>query len=395
MTGGGPGHTPARGRRRRRLGPRLVEPFPAVGGNSVAAWEQSPEFFDRLLRAIDAATATVDVEMYLWDDDEVGRSFVLALHRAAARGLCVRVLIDAAGASAAAGPLGVVNDAGGDVRIFSPFRLRFLRRYFHRTHKKLLICDGWHAFTGGAGFSLHWSSGARSEAPWQDRMFEVRGPVVAQLVRVFETDFSRWPRRSAAPPRDRLDATLDLSAAGAAELRVLRGWPDARDFRTTLLDHVSAARDRVWIGSPYFIPPPSLLRALTAALRRGVDVQFVLPSGNFAHPLLWHASRRHYGWFIRRGAKIHEYEHGFYHAKIAVFDRTAAITGSSNLDYWSWNRNAEIDIVATDTPTVDLAAKAFEDDRARSREVTLREIGLRSWFTRLKERTAGWVEDWL
>jgi len=380
---------------KRRFASRLVDPFPAVGGNAIVATDHGPTFFEGMLAAIRAARATVDVEMYLWDDDEVGRSFVDALRDAALRGVRVRVIVDAVGAAEVVSRLDSVDEAGGDVRVFSPFRFRFFRRYFHRTHKKLLITDSALAFTGGAGFSLHWTSGARREEPWHDRMFEIRGPVVRQLERVFETDFQRWPARRERAAVERPDATLDLTSAGISNLRVLRGWPDARDFRTTLVQQVAAARERIWIGTPYFFPPPSLLRALTAAMKRGVDVRFVFPSGNYAHPLLWHAMRRHYRWFLKRGAKVHEYSRGFYHVKIAIIDRTAAIVGSSNLDYWSWSRNAEIDIVATDAETADALAACFEADRACARAVSTSDVGLASWWSRMKQRAAGWVERWL
>jgi phosphatidylserine/phosphatidylglycerophosphate/cardiolipin synthase-like enzyme len=380
---------------RRRLGRRLTEPFEIVGGNELLAAEHGPTFFEGMLEAIANSRVTVDVEMYLWDDDEVGRRFIEALRDAAARGLRVRILIDAVGARGVASKLDAVDDAGGDVREFSPFRIGLLRRYFHRTHKKLLICDGENAFTGGAGFSLHWSSGRHSDQAWHDRMFHMRGPVAGQLVTLFESDFERW-----RPRRERVNAppalpVADITMAGSAELRLLRGWPDAFDFRATLLECIRGARERVWLGSPYFIPPPSLLRALTAALRRGVDVRLVLPSGNFAHPLLWHASRRHYGWFLKRGARIHEFRDSFYHAKLAVIDRTAAIVGSSNLDYWSWDRNAEIDLLATDAPTVCFVAELFESDQARSRAVTLAEVRRRSWWAFAEEAFLGGVERWL
>jgi phosphatidylserine/phosphatidylglycerophosphate/cardiolipin synthase-like enzyme len=188
---------------------------------------------------------------------------------------------------------------------------------------------------------------------------------------------------------------MDLSRPGTSRLRVLRGWPDARDFRAELVARVHAATERVWIGTPYFIPQPSLLRALRSAAKRGVDVRLVVPAGNAAHPLIWHASRRHYGFMLRRGAKIHEFAPAFYHAKLAVIDRGAALFGSSNLDYWSWNRNAEIDLLATDEETVEYLAACFEKDLARSREVTRKELGMRSAWMRMKERAAGWIEDWL
>ena len=380
---------------RRRLGKRLREPFATTAGNSLATAEDGPTYFDTMLAAIDGARSSVDVEMYLWDDDDVGRRFVDALAAAAKRGVRVRVLIDAVGAAEVEKPLGAVDDAGGDVRVFNPFRFRFLRVYFHRTHKKLLICDEAVAFTGGAGFSKWWSGGKRREEEWHDRMFHVAGPVVRDLVTVFEADHHRWPPRRERTEPPPPDPTVDLAPAGTAEMRVLRGWPDGRDFRKTLVAQIAGARERVWIGTPYFVPPLSLARALTGALNRGVKVELVLPSSNYSHPLMWHAARRYYGWFMSRGARIHEYAHGFYHAKLAVIDGAAAIVGSSNLDSWSWNRNAEIDLLATDAESVSLVAACFEADRARSRLVTRADVGMRSLWARTTDTFAGWIEKWL
>ena len=379
----------------RRLGMRLREPFPDRAGNSLAAAEHGPTYYDGMLEAIDGARVSVDVEMYLWHDDDVGRRFVDALAAAASRGVRVRVLIDAVGAAAIQGLLAAVDDAGGDVRVFSPFRIAFLRAYFHRTHKKLLICDGATAFTGGAGFSMSWSGGKRREDDWHDRMFRVKGPVVRDFVQVFESDHHRWPPRRERAPTPAPDTTADLVPAGTAEIRVLRGWPDGRDFRKTLVEQIASAKERVWIGTPYFIPPLSLARALTAALNRGVKVELVLPSSNYAHPLMWHAARRYYGWFMSRGARIHEYSRGFYHAKLVVIDGTAAIVGSSNLDSWSWNRNAEIDLIATDPASVALVAACFDADRARSRLVTRSDFGMRGFWARATGRFAGWISKWL
>lgn len=379
----------------RRLGKRLREPFATTTGNSLDAAEHGTTYYDGMLAAIAGARTSVDVEMYLWDDDDVGRRFVDAVTAAASRGVRVRVLIDAVGAAEVEGPLGAVDEAGGDVRVFNPFRFAFLRGYFHRTHKKLLICDEAVAFTGGAGFSKWWSGGKRREEEWHDRMFRVAGPVVRDLVSVFESDHHRWPPRGERAPRTVPDPTVDLAAAGTASLRVLRGWPDGRDFRKTLVAQIKTARERVWIGTPYFVPPLSLVRALTSALARGVKVELVLPSSNYAHPLMWHAARRYYHWFMARGARIHEYGRGFYHAKLAVIDGTAAIVGSSNLDSWSWNRNAEIDLLASDAESVELVAKCFEADRARSRLVTYSDVGMRSLWARTTDTFAGWIEKWL
>jgi phosphatidylserine/phosphatidylglycerophosphate/cardiolipin synthase-like enzyme len=240
---------------RRRLGRRIRSAFDVADGSSIEPLSPGEVFFKRMAAAIDAATHSVDVEMYLWHDDEVGRIFSDALVRAVRRGLLVRVLVDAQGAGDADGLIDAVASAGADVRVFNPFRFRFWSRYIHRTHKKLLLLDACVGFTGGAGFSLHFSGSKGGDGPWHDRMYEIRGPAVSQLRASFEADFDRWDARCA--PCDGPDVTVTWlpppRVSGGAKLRVLRGWPDAREFRGVLLDAIRAANDRVRIGTP---PPP-------------------------------------------------------------------------------------------------------------------------------------------
>ena len=147
-----------------------------------------------------------------------------------------------------------------------------------------------------------------------------------------------------------------------------------------LLRAVRGAREKVLIGTPYFVPRLRLLAALTGALRRGVHVELVVPSLEWAHPLLWYAARRYVGVMLQRGAVVRYYAPSFYHAKIAVVDDTHAFLGSSNLDGWSWRRNAELDLVFTDAATVAEIAACFDADREHAPVLTRdehRKAGLR------------------
>lgn len=382
---------------RLRLGRRIREPFAPADGCAVEPLGPGAAFFERMASAIDGARREVDVEMYLWHDDDVGRLFAGALARAARRGVRVRVLTDAQGARDADEIVAGVAAAGADVRVFNPFRLRFWSRYIHRTHKKLLLVDGAVAYTGGAGFSLHFSGGKSGERPWHDRMYELRGPVVSQLLAVFEAGFGRWD--PACAPCAGPDATVPIlptpSVSGGARIRVLRGWPDARDFRTVLLDAIRSAERRVWIGTPYFLPPHSVRKALYDAAARGVDVRVIHPSLDHANAVLYHAVRARYGRYLRRGVQIHEFATAFYHAKTLVVDGTLAVVGSSNFDSWSWKRNAEIDLAVDDAGTVERIAELLVSDWAASRLVTPEDARVRSFLASVGHRLVQSIEDWL
>lgn len=361
----------------RRLGKRLIQPFPEVDGNRVRSLHDAAASFRIMLDAIRAAQTSVDLEMYLWDDDDLGRRFQRALSEAAKRGVRVRVLVDGFGASEVTGsPLRRVEEAGAAVRVFNPVRWYPYRRMFRRTHKKLLILDGCTGFCGGTGFSEVFLSGKSDERPWHDRMYQLSGPIVGQLITQFEVDFARWgPREGKFGSMPALGCASEshasvLTPKGSARGRVLRGWPDGRDFPSTLLKRLHGAHTTIRIGTPYFVPRVRLLLALMRALKRGVRVQLIVPAPEFSNLVLWHGGRRYLAPLLKRGAEVRLYGESFYHAKIAVIDQDVAIIGSSNLDGWSWRRNAELDLCFTDGATAQSLTTDFESDWLASRPFT-------------------------
>ena len=55
----------------------------------------------------------------------------------------------------------------------------------------------------------------------------------------------------------------------------------------------SAARERIWIQNPYFLPEPAAIEALGRAVARGVDVRVMVPSAEASDmPIVQHAAHR-------------------------------------------------------------------------------------------------------
>ncbi|HLG42595.1 MAG TPA: cardiolipin synthase B, partial [Planctomycetota bacterium] len=66
-------------------------------GNRVRLLARPPEAVQRMLEAIAGAQRGILLEMYIFDDDEVGRAFADALIERARRGIPVRVMYDSLG----------------------------------------------------------------------------------------------------------------------------------------------------------------------------------------------------------------------------------------------------------------------------------------------------------
>jgi cardiolipin synthase len=122
------------------------------------------------------------------------------------------------------------------------------------------------------------------------------------------------------------------------------GFPVENNLQL-FLSLLYAARERIIITSPYFVPEESMLRGLLAATERGVHVElFVSEIGDQA--LVWHAQRSYYQALLDAGVVIYCYPAPFIlHAKHLSVDEEVALIGSSNMDMRSFGLNSEISML--------------------------------------------------
>ena len=77
-----------------------------------------------------------------------------------------------------------------------------------------------------------------------------------------------------------------------------------------------------------------------------------------------------------------------YHTKVMVVDDVWVSVGSTNFDDRSFRLNDEANLNVVDAEFGQEQARAFEDDRRRSRQVTLEAWRHRPLWERLQERWA-------
>lgn len=174
----------------------LVRPGRAItgravaGGNAVLPLHNGEEAYPVMLRAIEKARRRVYLSTFIFGNDAVGESFAAALARAAERGCDVRLLMDGVGSFH---PLaGWKRRLGPGVRLayFLPPALVPPQLSINlRTHRKMLVCDGQEAFTGGMNISEHHLAALPRPERVQDVHFRCVGPVARQLEVAFLLDW--------------------------------------------------------------------------------------------------------------------------------------------------------------------------------------------------------------
>lgn len=381
---------------------------PLTTGNEVLLLQDGPATYRAMLAAISAARDHINMETYILDDDEVGHHFARALIDKQRQGVQVHLIRDSVGTIGTPAAFFEGMAASG-IRVleFNPVNplgaLAANKAWSlnQRDHRKLLIVDGHTAFLGGINISSVYSGGSRnvfararpSDQPaWRDTDLQLRGPVVAELQKLF---LATWEAQK-GPPLAAKRYFPPPENVGRQVVRAIGSSPDEPYslIYATLLSAIASAETSVRITNAYFVPDPQLLEALEAAAARGVEVTLILPSKTDSW-LVFHAGRVYYDRLLRAGVKIHERRGVILHSKTALIDGVWATVGSTNLDWRSFLHNHELNAVVLGTEFGSQVQAMFARDLAASDAITLAQWRRRTLDLRAKELFARAWEYWL
>jgi cardiolipin synthase len=404
-----------RKRLRRRLGRRVVEDalsamesLRAAGPNELQvarvpiAMREAPPlhaqavdlYFDgnaayaAIFAAIEAAREHVHLEYYIYEPDQIGTRLRDLLVKKARAGVTVRLLVDGTGSSRLRRRfLRPLRDAGAQVAWFNPVSIRWIRtrRIDFRSHRKIVVCDGAVAFTGGMNVAdVH--SAELSPRYWRDTQLRIAGAAVLTVQRIFVEDW--YFATGSLPPRT-AGLFPDQDGVGPLVVQVVASGPD-HDFMTihdTYFTAITRATARVWLTTPYFVPDEAIATALCTAAMRGVDVRLLLPVRGDSR-LIDLAARSYMPELLDSGVKVYEYLPRFVHAKTIVVDDDLAIVGTANLDNRSFKLDFELTALVFDRAAAARLAAAFEADLTESRAMDAAARAHLSLPRRLGEATA-------
>ena len=287
---------------------------------------------------------------------------------------------------------GAARAAGVPVATFLPSGVPFFFPYATlRNHRKLLVVDGAIGFTGGLNIRDGCWLAHAPRNPVRDMHFQLRGPVVAQLLEVFAEDWQFATDESL----DGGDGAEDpwrprATAAGAGLARGIRFGPDDPDvgrIRLVIMAALAAAQTSVRIMSPYFLPDDAVCQALDVAAMRGVEVDIVIPAENNLPPVAW-AMTAMLWQVLGRGCNVWLSPPPFDHTKLFVVDDAWAMFGSGNWDERSLRLNFEFNVETYDRDLCARLGRHVAETVARSRRITLEEVDGRSLPIRLRDGIA-------
>lgn len=361
------------------LGPPLLE------GNRVTLLQNGSQIFPRMLEAIRGAEHSITFENFVFTDGYVSRAFVEALCERARNGVKVHFLQDAMGCNCLHGELmSRLTDAGVELEIFRYYNVT---RFNHRTHRKLLVIDGRLGFVGGVGIADAWDGNGDQPDHWRDTQYEVEGPVVGQMQQAF---LDNWVQtRGCVLHGEKYFPELPPVGDTVCQIFTSSVTEGADSARLMFLFSIAAARRRIRIVNPYFIPDNLVLTMLCAALKRGVSVEIIGPSDRIDQHTVRFVGRSRWGALLQAGARIYEFQPALLHCKYFVVDDCWASVGSCNLDDRSLCLNEEANLNVWDEDFAREHLRMFEEDKQRSVEVTYQQWKQRSVTEKIVGHLAG------
>ncbi|WP_146390306.1 cardiolipin synthase [Allorhodopirellula solitaria] len=372
---------------------------PICEGNHFELLIDGEAFVSSLMDQIATAEHYVYAEFYIIRDDAMGKRFADALIAQAEAGRTVRLLYDEVGClKLPSSYLSRLRGAGVDVRAFNTrqgwvnrFQLNF------RNHRKLLVIDGQRGVVGGLNIGDEYLGNHGWVERWRDTAVAVRGPIVKKIQAVFASDYY-WASRTGLseaqwahePATDSLEAgdsaedSVEDSAEATGLAAICATGPADPRARATMMFAAAAgaARDRLWISTPYLVPDETTLNSLSMACARGVDVRILVPSD--ADQWLVYLAGFHFESELKSlGVAVYRYTGGFLHQKCVLVDNDLAMIGSTNLDNRSLHLNFEMMLAMDHSGLVAEVAEMLDQDFAAATKSGVTPQRLRPWYGRI------------
>lgn len=353
--------------------------YPVYRNTEVVFYDDAAKGIAAQKEELEKAQKFIFMEYHAIEDAQSFRSIRDILKKKAAQGVEVRIFYDDIGS------IGFINhdfikrmEADGIAcRVFNPVAPAFNIFMNNRDHRKITVVDGKVGFTGGYNLANEYFNITHPYGHWKDTGVKLTGEAVRSLTAMFlemwnaieetDEDFEKF-----------LPEITNEQVEKSAVFEAGKGF--VQPYADTPLDDellgenvymniIKNAKDYVYFTTPYLIISDEMIRELTTAAKRGIDVRIITP-GIPDKKLVFEVTRSYYGQLVDAGVRVYEYTPGFIHAKQCVSDGEVATVGTINLDYRSLHFHFENGVFLYDCDAVGEIRKDFDRTFPMCEEVT-------------------------
>ncbi|MBL4837413.1 MAG: hypothetical protein JKY34_07525, partial [Kordiimonadaceae bacterium] len=218
----------------------------------------------------------------------------------------------------------------------------------------------------------------------RDTHFSVKGPIVTQMMDAFADDWAFSTGEE--PPEDIWLPPVKAEGPGVTARSMADGPDEPHQKAAVIIESaLAAARERVQIVTPYFLPEQALISALRQAALRGVQVDILVPEKNNL-PLFALTAMAGLRQLIQVGCNVYLSKPPFDHSKLMIVDNCWVLFGSTNWDARSLKLNFEFNIEAYQVELATTMGAWAKDRFATAHALTLADIDNRSLGSRVLGR---------
>src|SRR5699024_564922 len=330
--------------------------------NLINLYTDGEEKFSALIDDLEAATDHIHMVYYIIRQDQLGTKIADILIKKANEGVDVRLLYDDMGSRGLGKRfLRRLRHAGVHVEAFFPPKIPKINLKINfRNHRKIAVIDGKIGYIGGFNIGDEYLGKSEKFGYWRDTHLRIQGDAVQTLQTRFILDWNQASRERIEYNERYYIKAIEHSDVG---VQIVSSGPDSdwEQIKYGYIKMILAAKEYVYIQTPYFIPDESLMDALRIAALSGVKIKIMIPNKP-DHVFVYWATLSYVGELLNEGAEIYLYQNGFLHAKTIVVDGKVSSVGTANIDVRSFRLNFEVNAFLYDVKMAEKLVAAFKED---------------------------------
>ncbi len=367
------GHTPAQTiRSDSTVMNRLKEMgAPVTRNNEVELLMNGHDKFTDLFEEIRKARHHIHLEYFNFRNDSIAGVLFRLLAQKVKEGVEVRAMFDAFGNLSNNKPLKkkhlkAIREQGIEIVKFDPFTFPWFNHAAHRDHRKIVVIDGKTGYTGGMNVADYYIKGLPKIGAWHDIHARIEGDAVRYLQGIFLTMWNRETGQHIGGP-EYFPYIPQLPDSISKEIAIVDRMPreTPRSISHAYSASIVEADSCIQILNPYFVPTKSIRKAIKQALKKGTEVEIMVPSVSDV-PFTPEAALYILHKLMKRGAKVYLFNDGFHHSKIMMVDGSFCTVGTANLNSRSLRYDYETNAFIFDSETTAELTDLFERDKQKS-----------------------------